>query len=414
MDAAIQNQAGKEKVPVFKNRNFIFLFIAAMFSSPGYYVYLIGAEWLMLSLSDNRFFFGMLFFAASIPRLLLLVVGGLVADRINKRTILFISDMTRAILILALIALVWTDSVTAYHLIALAALFGISDAFSYPALNSMTPAILEDDQLQRGNSFIQMTMQISPILGPALGGTMIAVLGFEGVFTIACGMLLLSALAVIFIKLPKNDSEMEKATPMQDLVEGFQYARKNNLVISIVVVALFINFFFSGPFSIGMPIIVKDVFEGSAVSLAMVQTSMGIGALIGAIYLAAKKLKKPGLALVVSLIILGVLYTITGISTYLYITVGTVMAMAFLTQLINIPLFTMLQQTTDKKMIGRMMSFLVTASTGLIPVSYVVTSILIAANVGIQTIITISGIVIALIGVYSLKNKTILRYQAKE
>ncbi|MFD1037674.1 hypothetical protein ACFQ3N_04440 [Virgibacillus byunsanensis] len=58
-------------------------------------------------------------------------------------------------------------------------MFGISDAFSYPALNSLTPILLNEDQLQRGNSFIQMTTQISPIFGPALGGTLIALLGRE-------------------------------------------------------------------------------------------------------------------------------------------------------------------------------------------------------------------------------------------
>lgn len=75
-----ENQA----LPIFKNRNFLLLFISSLFSAPGYYVYLIGAEWLMLTLSENRFYFGMLFFAASVPRLLLLALGGIVADRFNN------------------------------------------------------------------------------------------------------------------------------------------------------------------------------------------------------------------------------------------------------------------------------------------------------------------------------------------
>lgn len=401
-----------QKVPLTKNRNFIFLFIAALFSSPGYYVYLIGAEWLMLTLNDNRFYFGMLFLAASIPRLLLLTTGGIIADRFNKRTILFISDASRALLILVLIVLVWTDTVTAFHLIALAALFGISDAFSYPALSSLTPTILDDDQLQKGNSVIQMTGQISPILGPALGGGMIAFLGFAGVFSIAFGMLVLSALAVLFIHLSiEDEAEVEKPTPLEDLKAGFRYARKNELVISIVIVAVFINFFFTGPLSIGIPIIVKDVFNGNALGLATIEISLGIGALLGALFLATIKLKKPGLVLIVSLIIMGGLYAGLGFSMYLFLSAGLVSIMGFLVQLINIPLMTMLQQTTNKKMIGRMMGFLMTASTGLVPVSYLFTSFLLAAGIKIQTIMIISGIVVLFIGVYSLKNKTIMRFK---
>lgn len=411
MGNVLENDMGMKKVPVTKNRNFMFLFIAALFSSPGYYVYLIGAEWLMLTLNDNRFYFGMLFLAASIPRLLLLTAGGIIADRFNKRTVLFLSDATRALLILVLIFLIWTDTVTALHLIGLAALFGISDAFSYPALNALTPTILGDDQLQRGNSLIQMTAQISPILGPALGGGMIALLGFAGVFSIAFGMLVLSSIAVLFISLPKEEAEIEKPTPWEDLKEGFRYARKNELVISVVIVAFFINFFFSGPLAIGLPIIVKDIFGGNALGLATIEIAMGIGALLGAIILATIKLKKPGFALIGSLIILGALNIGTGFSMYLYVTAGLVCLMGFLTQLINIPLMTMLQQTTEKKMLGRMMSFLMTASTGLVPVSFLVTSSLLAAGVSIQTIIIVSGVAVTLIGVYSLKNKTIMRYQ---
>lgn len=406
-ELVIEDQA----VSIFKNRNFIFLFIAALFSAPGYYVYLIGVEWLMLTIDENRFFFGMLFLAASIPRLLLLTTGGIVADRFNKRTIIFLSDVSRALLIVVLIILLWKDAVTAYHLIGLAALFGISDAFSYPAINSLTPTILSDQQLQRGNSFIQMTTQISPILGPALGGALIAFLGFIGVFSVACIMLLLSAIAVLFIRLNEQETEEEKPSPWTDLKEGFQYARKNDLIITIVILAFFINFFFAGPLSMGIPIIVKDIFQGEVASLATVQTAMGIGALIGAAVLASYQLKKPGIAMISGLIVLGIIYTLTGFSVHLYLTTIFVAIMSFMTQLINIPLITMLQRTTEKRMLGRMMSFLMTASTGLVPVSYMVTSLLIVAGVGIQTIMIVSGLIVTILAIYQLRNKKILTYE---
>ncbi|SHG73615.1 MFS transporter [Ornithinibacillus halophilus] len=409
MEAALSNPE-KIKIPVFKNRNFLFLLISALFSAPGYYVYLIGAEWLMLSISDNRFFFGMLFFAAAIPRLLLLTTGGLIADRFNKRTILFLSDISRVILIVILLGFIWSDSITAWYLLILAALFGISDAFSYPALNSMTPMLLEEEQLQRGNSFMQMTTQVSPILGPALGGTFIALLGFKGVFLIAAIMLLIASIAVLFIRLKEEKNEVEKPSPWSDLKEGLAYARKNELVVSVVIMAFFLNFFFSGPLAIGLPIMVKDIFQSDAVGLATVQTSMGIGALIGAIILATITLKKPGVTVIVGLITLGVLYTITGLSYHLYVTAGLVAAMTLTTQFVNIPLITVLQQSTEKKMLGRMMSFFMTVSTGLVPVSFVVTSILIAVGVSIQTIIVCSGMVITLISIYMFRNKKLLRF----
>jgi MFS family permease len=397
-----ENQA----LPIFKNRNFLLLFISSLFSAPGYYVYLIGAEWLMLTLSENRFYFGMLFFAASVPRLLLLALGGIVADRFNKRTILFFSDLLRALLIGSLLLFLYFDAVTAWHLIILAALFGIADAFSYPVTNSLTPLLLEEDQLQRGNSLIQMTIQISPILGPALGGTLIAVLGFMGVFTVGCIMLLIASIAVLFIQLSKTEeAENEKNSAWEDLKEGFIYARQSQLIMSIVFIAFFINFFFAGPFSIGMPIIVKDVFAGNSISLAVIQTSMGAGAMLGAIFLSIKNIKKPGMILLYSIMSVGCLYFLNGMSHYLWLSAGFVLLMAFLLQLVNIPVFTILQKTTDKRMLGRMMSLLVTVSTGLIPVSYIATSLLIAIGVSVQQIMMTSGIFIVIIALFSLKNK---------
>ncbi|MFD1037675.1 MFS transporter [Virgibacillus byunsanensis] len=224
-------------------------------------------------------------------------------------------------------------------------------------------------------------------------------------------MLIIASVAVWFIKLQEKPEETENHSPWEDLKEGLQYARKNEVVISIVMMALFLNFFFSGSFSIGMPIIVKDIFQGSAVSLAIIQMSMGIGALIGAIVLASIKLKRPGVVMIGSLIVLAILYTATGFSVHLMITAGLVAIMALMTQLVNIPLITMLQQTTEKRMLGRMMSFLMTVSTGLIPVSYVATSFLIAAGIGIQTIIIVSGVNVTLLAGYNLKNKKILSFR---
>lgn len=398
------------RAALFKNKNFIALFIAALFSAPGYYVYLIGVEWLMLSIDDNRFFFGMLFMAASIPRLLLLAVGGIVADRFNKRTIVFISNITRASLIILLIVFVLQDSVTPYHLIVLAMFFGISDAFSYPALSSLAPMILSEDQLQKGNSLIQMTTQISPILGPALGGTLIALLGFVGVFSVATTMLVISAIAILSIRIIEEEIDEEKATPWEDLKEGFAYMRSNELIVTIVVMAFFLNFFFSGPLAIGLPILVKDIFSGDVVGLASIETSMGLGALLGALLLTMYKLKQPGYTILFSLTGLGILYTFTGVSTSVMMTAALVGFMGFLTQLLNIPIITMMQQITERKMLGRMMSFFMTVSTGLVPVSYLVTSILIGFNINIQSIMFASGLMITALALFQFRNPKIARF----
>src|SRR5690625_2901928 len=407
----IQEEKRISAKTLFKNKSFVALFFAALFSAPGYYMYLIGVEWLMLTIHDDRSVFGMLFFAASIPRLIFLTTGGLVADRFNKRLIVFLSDIVRAALIILLIVFVVTDSVSAMHLISLAVFFGIADAFSHPALSSLAPVILKDEELQKGNSLIQMTAQISPILGPALGATLIKVLGFVGVFTVSASMLVLSAIAVLFIRLKKQEKLKEKSSAWKDFKAGFSYMRKNELIVTIVILAFFINFFFTGPIAIGLPILIIDLYKSDVLGLATVESSMGIGALVGTIILVIYQLKRPGLTAVWTLIGLGILYTLTSVSMSLYVTAGLVGLMGLLVQLLNIPIFTMMQQVTEKAMLGRMMSFFMTVSTGLVPVSFMVTSLLISADIGIQTIMFGSGIMITILAIFQLRNKRILQFK---
>src|SRR5690625_7494449 len=95
----IQEEKKISAKTLFKNKSFVALFFAAVFSAPGYYLYLIGVEWLMLIIHNDRSVFGMLFFAASIPRLIFLTTGGLVADRRKRRHIVSLYDIVRAALI---------------------------------------------------------------------------------------------------------------------------------------------------------------------------------------------------------------------------------------------------------------------------------------------------------------------------
>lgn len=400
-----------EKLPsIFKNRNFVLLFIATLFASPGYYMYLIGAEWLMLSLDDNRFYFGMLFIAASIPRLIFMTVGGVLADRVNKRTIIFVTDLVRASLGLLVLYFVWTGTVTVWHLITIAAIFGIADAFSHPATGSIVPTLIPKEQLQRGNSLVQMMGLVSPILGPALGGTLIATTGFIGVFAAAALFLIIASVLIAMIQIKQEETVegVEKPSAWDDFKAGFHYVRNHQLMGSIFITALFINFFFVGPIVIGLPIIVKDIFAGSAGHLAFLEGSMGVGALIGTVTLIAITLKKYGKVLIGSLFVTGLLYLCIGLSPSIYLIGVILLGMGVLLQFVNIPIMTVIQKETDPKMLGRMASMLAFVSTGLIPVSYLVTSTLISIGVGIQLIVVVSGVVIMVIALYNVKNKVLL------
>ncbi|WP_070119952.1 MFS transporter [Bacillus marinisedimentorum] len=398
----------------FADRNFLYLFIGALFSSPGYYVYLIGSEWLMLSITGNRFYFGMLFVAASIPRLIFMMYGGAAADRLNKRTILFISDLSRAFLVSVLLVLVWLDAAAAWHLIVLSVFFGISDAFSHPSMNSLVAEILPKESLQRGNGTLQMTQQLSPIIGPAAGGTLIVTIGFKGIFTVAAVILVIAAWTVARIKLVQEEGTPEsKKGIFHDIKLGFNYVKQNNLLLSVMSMAFLLNFFITGPLSMGIPLLVKDVYQENALGLTAMEMAFGIGALGGALLMTVmKSVKRPGLLVLYALLVQTALFTLLGVVPSLLFAVPLLFVIGILMQVVNIPILTVVQSKTDPRMLGRVMSLLMTVATGLVPVSYLVTSLIIGAGAGIGSIIFFAGLAVCIVSIlsFSLKELRIFTY----
>ncbi|MCA1030800.1 MFS transporter [Bacillus timonensis] len=398
---------------VFKNKNYLLLLITTLFSAPGYYVFLMGSEWLMLSITESRFFFGMLFMGAAIPRLIFMMYGGIIADRFNKKNILFLSDLTRAVLIGLLLLLVLLNQVQPWHLVAIAILMGVSDAFSHPASSSLITELLPKEMLQRGNSLLQMVNQISPILGPVLGGSLIYLIGFDGVFSVALIMLLLASATVCMISVKNKETGQQVSQLFQEFKDGLAYAKGNSILLSIMTLSFFINFLITGPLVMGIPLIVKDVFHENALGLTTLQVAIGVGSLLGALVMVIlNNNKKPGLWSLSALVISTILFMLTGFSSSISTAAILLFLLGAALQVVNIPIMTIIQAQTDPKMMGRVMSLMMTMATGLIPVSFFVTSLLLGFGISITTIMKIGGLavfVVALLG-FMIKDLRNIQY----
>lgn len=167
---------------IWGNRNYRFFLTAALISSPGYFIYIIAVEWLMLTMYESRSYLGMMLFASTFARLLFMIYGGIIADRLNRRLVVLISQWSEMLLIASILACYLTDTLTPIFLIIVSFLFGIMDAFSGPAHSSMIVSITDKDSLQRANGLLSMAGQYSLIVGPLIGSTLIVTIGFAGVF----------------------------------------------------------------------------------------------------------------------------------------------------------------------------------------------------------------------------------------
>ncbi|MBW2092334.1 MAG: MFS transporter, partial [Deltaproteobacteria bacterium] len=159
---------------VLRIRNLRFLWLGQGFSVLGTQFYMIALPWLVLRLTGDPFKMGTVLALAGIPRALFMLVGGALTDRFSPRTLMLCSNFARMVVVSLLTALVLTENVDLWMMYLLGLIFGLADAFYFPAQASIMPRIVDLEHLLAGNSIVQGTSQLSIAVGPALAGGLIA------------------------------------------------------------------------------------------------------------------------------------------------------------------------------------------------------------------------------------------------
>ncbi|MFT5102051.1 MAG: MFS family permease, partial [Planctomycetaceae bacterium] len=163
-----------------KYRNFRFLWLGSVLSYLSGQLTMLAFPWLVLKLTGDPFAMGAVLAAAGIPRAVFMVVGGAMTDRYSARSVMMWTTLVRFILMFILATLVYTQSVDMWMIFIVAFFFGAADAFYWPASISILPKLLPAEDLPAGNSLQQGLGQLSQIIGPVLGGLIIAYFAATG------------------------------------------------------------------------------------------------------------------------------------------------------------------------------------------------------------------------------------------
>jgi MFS family permease len=226
---------------VLRIRNFRLLWVGQGISVLGDQFYLIALPWLVLQLSGDALAVGAVLALAAIPRALFMLVGGALIDRFSPRKVMLASDMLRLLLVSLLTLLILAGLLHMWMLYVFALIFGLVDAFFYPAQPALIPQLVEREQFQAGNVLIQGTAQLSLFAGPVIAGVLIALLDSGSVrggaanmrgIAIAFGVDALSFLAsivtlwMIRIKATKEagDPAEQKENMLSSIREGLVHA----------------------------------------------------------------------------------------------------------------------------------------------------------------------------------------------
>ncbi len=413
---------------VLRLRNFKLLWLGEAVSLIGDQFYLIALPWLVLQMTGDALAVGAVLALAGIPRAIFMLVGGALTDRFSPRVIMLVSNILRLGLISLLAVLVIGGIIQLWMLYIFALLFGLADAFFYPAQSSIVPQIVAEKDLQTGNAIVQGTAQLSLFLGPVLAGGMIALFagrasdtaslrGIGLALVVDAATFLISAVTLWFIKLPRPSTN-EKANPAESVLsaikEGLIYVWQDETLRIFFLVVAAISTLLSGVFAVGIPVLVNTRFVEGAVALGLIMSAFGAGSLLGTGL--AGLLPKPAQGHLGTILLLGT--AVMGLALISFAFVHS-LPLAILTSLVNgiadgyvvIMFITWLQLRTPEAMLGRMMGLLMFASVGLAPVATAVTGALLDLN--LTGVFLGAGILLLGIVLLALSNPTVRAMSAQ-
>ncbi|WP_040985017.1 MFS transporter [Oceanobacillus jeddahense] len=389
----------EKSISLFRNRTFILLLIAGIFAVLGFSVFLTTTTWYAVTVMGSAGSLGLILIAATVPRLIMMTFGGVLADKYKKTTIMFVSNLVQGFILLLLFILLLTDNLNLIWLLILSGLFGSLDAFFGPASSSMIPKVVERYQLQKANAYFQGVDQLAFIGGPIIAGLVMEAGSIEMSYLASTILVLLSAVFVFppLIK-EEQDPDTGKATPVQNFKEGFSYLRKSRFLIVGILVLITMNFFVFGALYIAIPIIV-ELLDGTPINLSIMESAQMIGMLASTMILSFVKINRKGLVSVMGLF--GTLITallFSQVSDLMVLTV-IVFFIGFAMSFVYIPFFTAAQEQTDSRLMGRVMSIIFLAMNGFDPLAYAMVSLLNTMGISIQAVMfafSIVGLIITL------------------
>ena len=379
-----------------RNPNYRLWLVGGTISFLGDQFYMLALPWLILQQTGSAVAMGAVMMAGSVPRALLMLMGGAVSDRISARKIMMTTATARTICVAVIGVLIWYDILHMWELYALAVAFGVADAFAAPASTAYMPSLVAPEQLVAASSVGQTAAQLTTIVGPVPAGFVIKTLGVAWAFFV-------DAISFLFIigalwKLPDPPkSQAASKAVWHSILEGITYVRKDVPLRSFMLLAMIMNLCFMGPVSIGLTYLIKTRF-GSPAILGTLTSFVAVGSLLGALLAGVWKIRRRGILILVVAAVLspflgsiGFMESVWSLGTVLFV-IGVIAA------LMNVHIGAWVMQRIEATVRGRVASVLMLATFGIMPISFAVAGFLIAWNLkftfviaGLAMLITAAG-----------------------
>ena len=367
------------------------MWLAAFISAVGTWVQRLAQQWLILSLTGSAFYLGLNTFLAELPLLLFTLIGGVIADRHDRRHLLIASQAVQMVCALTLTLLVFLNITQVHHILILSFIAGIAQAFGGPAFQSLIPSLVPRKHLPNAIALNSIQFNLAQMVGPAIGGVLMVGFGLAACF----GLNGLSFLAVIVVLSLMRVTPPAPATQDRILTElrgGLQYVKRSGALLSLTTLA-FATTSLALPIRAFLPIFAED----DVLLLSRMMTTFGSGAVVGALIVAwLGRFKHMGRTLLSVQIIFGVIVAAFAMTpnnalSYLLLFLGGT-ALLIIFSLTS----SLVQLTVPDDLRGRVVSIYLVAFRGGMPLGSLVSGYLIT-QFSASAVIAINGLLLSLI-----------------
>jgi MFS family permease len=271
----------------FRHRNFRLFFSGQLISLTGTWMQAIAQSWLVYSLTGSSLLLGAVGFAGQIPVFLFAFLGGAVADRYKRHFVVIATQTAAMILAFVLAALTLLGVVQIWHVFLLATLVGVVNAFDMPARQAFVVEMVGKQDLMNAIALNSSMFNSARIMGPAIAGILVAGIG-EGWCFFANGVSYVAVIiGLLMMKIQPRVRPAHSGSALSQIVEGFHYVRRSEPIRALLLL-LGIASAVGMPYAILMPIFADKILHGGARGLGILMGTSGVGALIGALFLAGR------------------------------------------------------------------------------------------------------------------------------
>lgn len=386
--------------------NFRLLWIGQSLFSLAVQFYTVALVWLVLQLTGSGIVLGTVMIAAAVPRAVTMLIGGIVADRVEPRVLLALSALGSAALVAVIALLLHFDGMTLWALYVVAALLGLMDAFFYPTAFAQVPRLVAPPKLAPANALISTSDNLANIVGPAVSGLVISALGLPLAFALnalffALGGVIMGQMRPRAPVAQPADAIEPRPSLAQALMVGVRFAWRSPAIRTSLLMMAMLNFAALGPLVVGLAVLAEQRFGGDAALYGVLSSAFGGGALLGGILAGLlPTVKRPGVVLVGVALGMGVGLLVIGVAGALWIVFAVLALSGVGAGVVGVIASSWLQERTPDHLQGRMASLLIFALVAVDPFSNALAGVLV--DLSITALFTVGGALMIATGLVAL------------